>query len=161
MPENTISDGSVVTMHYKLTLDDGQVVDSSEGSDPLAYLHGANNIVPGLESAMSGKESGESFNVEVEPEEGYGPRHEQAVQKVPRAAFPADAQLEPGIQFQAQNENQQPVMGMILAVEDDTIVVDFNHPLAGRTLHFAIEVVSVRDATAEERELGQADGASS
>ena len=84
----TIADGSVVTMHYKLALDDGQVVDSSEGNDPLAYLHGSGNIVPGLESAMAGKEVGASFDVSVTPEEGYGPRHDQAVQKVPRGAFP-------------------------------------------------------------------------
>src|SRR6056297_1423736 len=99
---STIAEGSVVTMHYKLVLENGQVVDSSEGKDPLGYLHGAGNIVPGLEQAMTGKAEGDSFDVKIEPEQGYGPRHDEAVQKVPRQAFPTDADLKPGLQFQAQ-----------------------------------------------------------
>ena len=155
---NTIADGSVVTMHYKLALDDGQVVDSSEGSDPLAYLHGSGNIVPGLESAMSGKQVGDKFDVAVVPEEGYGARHEEAVQTVPRGMFPPDAQLEAGIQFQATDEEQRPVMGTIKEVADETVTVDFNHPLAGHTLNFSIEIVEIRAASDEEKEHGHVHG---
>ena len=150
----TIADGSVVTMHYKLVLDSGQVVDSSEGKDPLGYLHGAGNIVPGLEEAMTGKAAGESFDVKIDPDKGYGPRHDAAVQKVPKQAFPADAPLQAGLQFQAQGPDGQPLMGTIQAIEGEEGTVDFNHPLAGETLHFSIEVVSIRDATAEEKEHG-------
>lgn len=155
---NTIADGSVVTMHYKLVLGDGQVVDSSEGSEPLAYLHGSGNIVPGLESAMSGKAEGEKFDVKVAPEEGYGPRHDEAVQTVPRTMFPEDAQLQAGIQFQATDEQQRPIMGTIKEVSDETVTVDFNHPLAGQELNFSIEVVAVRAATSEEKEHGHVHG---
>lgn len=155
---SSIAAGTVVTMHYKLALDDGEVVDSSEGNDPLTYLHGAQNIVPGLESEMEGKEVGSKFDVSVKPEEGYGPRHPNAVQNVPRGAFPDDAQLEPGIQFKAENEDQQPIMGTIMTVDDETVVVDFNHPLAGQTLNFSIEIVSLRAATGEEQEHGHVHG---
>lgn len=156
---NTIADGTVVTMHYKLVLDDGQTIDSSEGNDPLAYLHGAGNIVPGLESAMNGRGVGESFEVSVAPEEGYGVRHEEAVQTVPRGMFPPDAQLEAGIQFQAMDEEQRPIMGTIKEVAEETVTVDFNHPLAGQKLNFSIEVVDVRAATDEEKEHGHVHGA--
>ncbi len=158
MTDTNIAAGRVVTMHYKLALDDGQVVDSSEGSDPLAYLHGAKNIVAGLESAMDGKGVGDSFDVKVTPEEGYGVRHEEAVQQVPRGMFPPEAQLNAGIQFQAQDEGGQPIMGTIMAVEGDTITVDFNHPLAGQNLNFSIEVVGIRAATDEETKHGHVHG---
>lgn len=151
---STITDGSVVTMHYKLVLDSGQVVDSSEGKDPLGYLQGSGNIVPGLEAAMAGKAEGDSFDVKVTPEEGYGPRHDEAVQQVPRQAFPGDANLEPGLQFQATGPDQRPLMGTILEVAESEVKVDFNHPLAGETLHFSIEVVGVREATPEEKDHG-------
>ena len=155
---NTIVDGAVVTMHYKLTLDDGQVIDSSEGQDPLPYLHGANNIVPGLEAAMTGKAAGESFEICVAPEEGYGPRIDEAVQTVPRDRFPADAELQAGLQFQATDPDGNPLMGTITQVEGDDVTVDFNHPLAGQTLNFSIQVVEVREATEEEKQRGHVHG---
>ena len=155
----SISDGMVVTIHYQLSLDGGQVVDQSEGDDPLAYLHGARNIVPGLETALTGKVAGDRFDVTVSPEEGYGPRAEEAVQSVPRGAFPSDAELQPGLQFQATDQNDHPILGTIEAVTDDTVTVDFNHPLAGRALHFSIEVVGIRQATEEETTHGHAHGA--
>ena len=150
----TIADGSVVTIHYTLTLDSGQEVDSSKGKDPLGYLHGAGNIVPGLETAMNGHAVGDAFDVMVAPEDGYGPRHDEAVQTVPRQAFPADAEISAGLQFQAQGPDGQPLMGTILELTDAEVKVDFNHPLAGETLHFAIEVVGIRDATQEEKDHG-------
>lgn len=152
----TITDGKVVQIHYKLTLDDGQVVDSSEGRDPLAYLHGASNIVPGLESQLAGQAEGASVEATVTPEDGYGERSEEGVQKVPRDAFPADAPIEAGLQFQATGPEGQPLMGTIVEIADGIVTVDFNHPLAGQTLHFAVEIVSIRDATDAEKEQGHA-----
>jgi FKBP-type peptidyl-prolyl cis-trans isomerase SlyD len=154
----TVTSGRVVTMHYKLTLDDGQMVDSSQGREPLSYLHGAGNIVPGLESALEGQASGSTLSVKVAPEEGYGQRHPDAVQNVPRGAFPADAKLEVGLSFQAVDENQNPLMGTITALENDAVTVDFNHPLAGLNLNFEIEITEVRDATPEEAEHGHVHG---
>lgn len=153
-----IATGKVVTMHYTLQLSDGQVVDTSEGSDPLAYLHGAGNIVPGLEKALEGKSAGDTLAVTVEPDEGYGTRHEEAVQQVPRQAFPPDAELREGLQFQATDPDGHPVMGRIAELEGDQVTVDFNHPLAGETLKFEIEVVDVRAATDEEKDHGHVHG---
>ena len=152
----TIGDGKVVNIHYKLTLGggDGSVVDSSDGRDPLPYLHGAGNIVAGLEAALAGKSEGAAFDVEVAPADGYGERHDEAVQNVPRDAFPPEAELQAGLQFQATGPDGQPLMGTITSIEGEVVTVDFNHPLAGETLHFSIEVVSIRDATEEEREHG-------
>ncbi len=155
----TIGDGMVVTMHYKLALDGGQVVDQSEGEEPLAYLHGAHNIVPGLEEALAGKGVGDRFDVTVPAEKGYGARQEEAVQSVPRNAFPPDAELQEGITFQATDQNDHPIMGTIQALSEDTVTVDFNHPLAGQNLNFSIEVVEVRQATEEETTHGHAHGA--
>ena len=155
---NTIVAGSVVTIHYKLTLENGQVIDSSEGQDPLAYLHGANGLVPGLENALGGKTAGEKLAVTVSPEDGYGERDPEGIQEVPRTAFPDDAELEAGVQFQATDQDDNPIMGTIEAVDDKTVKVDFNHPLAGKTLNFDVEVVGIRAASAEEVEHGHAHG---
>lgn len=155
----TITDGSVVTIHYKLTIGDGEVVDSSEGADPLAYLHGAGNIVPGLESALAGQAAGASLEVTVEPKDGYGERIDEAQQTVPRDKFPPGSELQAGLQFQATNEDGMPILGTIVGVTDDEVTVDFNHPLAGVTLNFAIEIVEVREATDEEKEHGHVQGA--
>ena len=157
MSENqTVGAGKVVSIHYKLTLDGGEEVDSSAGRDPLDYLHGHQNIVVGLEKALDGKAVGEEVAVTVAPGEGYGERSEDAIQEVPRGAFPDDADLRPGVVFQAVDENQTPLMGRIDAVTDDRVRVDFNHPLAGQNLHFEVSVVSVRPATEEEQQHGHA-----
>ncbi|MCA9001677.1 MAG: peptidylprolyl isomerase [Planctomycetes bacterium] len=156
---NVVAAGSVVTIHYKLTLDNGQVIDTSHGQEPLAYMHGNHHLVPGLENALEGRTSGETFEVAVAPAEGYGEYDAEGVQNVPRNAFPDDAELAPGVQFQATDQDDNPIMGTIEAVDDQTVKVDFNHPLAGKTLNFAIEVVEVREATAEEMEHGHAHGA--
>lgn len=153
-----IAERCVASFHYTLTNDAGEVLDSSAGREPLAYLHGAGNIVPGLEKAMAGHRVGDSFNVDVVPEEGYGPRVEQLVQVVPRAAFQGVMQLEPGMQFSAQTEHG-PLSVVITRIEGDDVTVDGNHPLAGATLHFAIEVTEVREATVEEVLHGHVHGA--
>lgn len=154
----SVSSGRVVTMHYKLTLDDGQVVDSSEGGEPMSYLHGAGEIVPGLESALEGRQVGDDLRVSVTPEKGYGHREPAAVQTVQRSVFPPEAKLEVGITFQAMDQDQNPLLGTITKIAGDEVTVDFNHPLAGMTLHFEVQLAGVREATAEECEHGHVHG---
>lgn len=153
-----IADRNVVSFHYTLTNDGGDVLDSSREREPLAYLHGAGNIVPGLEKALSGREPGDAFKVDVEPQEGYGPRHEEMVQTLPKSSFQGVPEVKPGMQFQA-NGPQGPLLVTVLEVEDDQVKIDGNHPLAGQTLHFDIEVTEVRDATEEELTHGHVHGA--
>jgi len=153
-----IAERCVASFHYTLTDDAGSIIDSSSGREPLAYLHGAGNIVPGLEKAMVGRSVGDTFQVTVQPEEGYGTRNEALIQSVPRAAFEGVAQIEPGMRFQAQTE-QGPISVVVAAVDPETVTVDGNHPLAGQQLHFAIEVTAVRAATDDEMQHGHAHGA--
>jgi FKBP-type peptidyl-prolyl cis-trans isomerase SlyD len=153
-----IADRTVASFHYTLTDAAGKVLDSSEGRDPLAYLHGAGNIVPGLEKAMAGRSAGDSFEVDVAPEEGYGPRHDELVQTLPKSAFQGVPEPQPGMQFQG-NGPQGPIVVTVTAVEEENVTVDGNHPLAGQALHFAIEVTEVRDATEEELNHGHVHGA--
>jgi FKBP-type peptidyl-prolyl cis-trans isomerase SlyD len=152
-----IIENSVVSFHYTLTDKDGQVIDSSAGNAPLTYLHGVGQIVPGLENALLGKTVGEKLDVEVSAAEGYGEHHDFMVQQVPREAFQGVDEIEPGMQFQAQT----PQGGMtvtVTAVDATTVTVDGNHPLAGKNLFFAVEIVSVRAASSEELEHGHVHG---
>jgi FKBP-type peptidyl-prolyl cis-trans isomerase SlyD len=152
-----ISENSVVSFHYTLTDGNGKVIDSSQGNEPLTYLHGVGQIVPGLENALVGKTAGDKLDVEVAAEDGYGEHQEFMVQQVPREAFQGVDAIEPGMQFQAQT----PQGGMtvtVTAVDDATVTVDGNHPLAGQTLFFAVEIVSVRDASEEEKAHGHVHG---
>lgn len=149
-----IGDNRVVSMHYKLTLDDGAVLDSSQGSDPLSYLHGAGNIVSGLEKALVGKVVGDSLKVTVEPDEGYGEFNADLVQTVPRQAFQGVESVESGMAFQAQAPDGSVQQIMVKDVEGDEVTIDANHPLAGVVLHFDVEVVGVREATEEEMAHG-------
>ncbi len=150
-----IKDNCVVAMHYTLTNDQGQVLDSSEGRDPLKFLQGAHNIIIGLEKAMEGKQVGDAFDVTVEPEEAYGVRHEQMIQKVPRSAFQGVDNIEVGMSFQAETEHG-PVPVKITEVLDDVVTVDGNHELAGERLHFKVSIEEVREATKEEMEHNHA-----
>ena len=152
-----IAHEKVVSIHYTLTNQEGTVLESSSGSEPLAYLHGFGNIIPGLENALEGKETGEKLSVTVEPEQGYGARDEQLVQAVPRSAFKGVEELAPGMQFQAQGP-QGTRLVVVTQVAQDVVTVDANHPLAGQTLHFEVEVSEVRAATAEEIEHGHVHG---
>ena len=150
---------AVVTIHYTLTDGTGVVIDTSRDGDPFAYLHGHQNIVPGLERQLVGKASGDSVQAVVAPEEGYGPRVDNATIAVPRADLPADAELSVGMQLVAQqDENSPPQPVWVAAIDGDTVTMDFNHPLAGQTLHFDVEVISIRKATAEELEHGHPHG---
>jgi FKBP-type peptidyl-prolyl cis-trans isomerase SlyD len=147
----------VVTLNYTLTDNDGNVIDkSSDGS--FAYLHGANNIIPGLENALEGKSAGDSLNVSVVPEEGYGERDPAKTQPVPRNMFPEDTEVEVGMQFHAQGPNGETLVVTVAAIEEDTVMVDGNHPLAGVELNFAVEVMGVREASREELEHGHVHG---
>ncbi|HSG69159.1 MAG TPA: peptidylprolyl isomerase [Planctomycetaceae bacterium] len=143
----------VVSIHYTLTGEDGRVIDSSEGRDPLAYLHGAKNIVPGLERALEGKAPGEDIAVTVPPEEGYGQRNDELVQPVPKSNFPEGVDPQLGMQFQAQTA-AGPRLVRVVEVEEEIVTIDANHPLAGKSLNFNVSIVDVRDATPEELQHG-------
>lgn len=144
-----ISAKKVVYIHYTLTNASGELLDKSNDEQPLGYLHGAGNIVPGLESALTGLTQGEECNVDVEPEQGYGERDETLVQDVPQGAFDGVDTIEAGMRFQAESEQGMRIIEVV-AVEGDVVTVDGNHPLAGETLSFKVKVDSVRDASEEE-----------
>lgn len=153
----TIREGMVALFHYTLKNDEGQVLDTSDGREPLAYLHGAGNIVPGLERELEGKGAGARFDAVVAPEDGYGERQGKS-QAVERTAFPKGVEIAVGMMFQAQTPDGEVVPLWVERVSEDTVWVDPNHPLAGVTLHFAVEVVGVREATESEVEHGHPHG---
>jgi FKBP-type peptidyl-prolyl cis-trans isomerase SlyD len=152
-----VQNNSVVSIHYTLTDAQGAVLDSSIDHTPLAYIQGMGHIVPGLEKAMDGKKAGDKFKVSVPAEEGYGVRDEELIDRVPKEAFEGVPQVEPGMEFYADGPNG-PVMITVKALDGDFVLVDGNHPLAGKELHFDIEVTEVREATAEESEHGHVHG---
>ncbi len=149
--------GKVVSIHYTLTSSAGDLLDRS-GDEPLAYLHGHENIVPGLERQLEGKAVGDKLKAVVEPAEGYGEKLPGGPQPLPRDAFPEDLELEEGMQLAAQMADGQVVPLWIAKVEGDQILVDPNHPLAGETLTFDVEITEIRDATEEERTHGHVHG---
>ena len=151
-----IGDDTVVSIHYTLTDQEGTVIDSSEGADPLTYLHGAGNIIPGLETALVGKVQGDSLKVVVDPAQGYGEYHAELVQVVPRSAFQGVDSVEVGMAFNAQAEDGSQRRIVVREVDGEDITVDGNHELAGIDLHFSVDVVDVREATAEEKSHGHA-----
>ena len=144
-----IAEGTVVAIDYMLTDDEGNLLDQSQSDQPLIYLHGHKNIIPGLESALLGKIEGENFEVRVAPTDGYGETNPELEQIVPRDRFQGVESLEVGMQFQA-NTDQGPVSVRVIKVEDDDVTVDGNHPLAGMPLNFSVTVRSIREATEEE-----------
>ena len=151
-----VVDKKVVVIHYTLKNDEGEVIDSSEGHEPLAYLHGQGNIVAGLESALEGKEAGVKVSVSVEPAEGYGEYDESLVQPVPREQF-GEHEVTLGQQFHADTA-VGPRVVTVVAMEGEEVVIDANHELAGMNLNFDVEIVEVRDATAEELDHGHVHG---
>lgn len=151
-----IGEKSVVTFHYTLTNSNGEELDSSAGRDPMKYLHGASNIVPGLEKEMDGKSSGDKLKVEVQPEEGYGEVNPQMIQKVPHSAFEGVPEIKPGMQFQAQGPGGETQHITVKEVTGDEVIVDGNHPLAGQVLHFDVTIEDVREASEEELSHGHA-----
>ncbi len=152
-----IEDKKIATMNYTLTTDDGEVLDqSNDGS--FAYLHGANNIIPGLENALTGKKAGDQLNVKVTPAEGYGERNDEMVQVVGREMFETEDGIEVGMQFHAEGPDGHPIMITIAAIDGDDITIDGNHPLAGVNLNFDVSIVDVRDASEEEMAHGHVHG---
>ncbi len=154
-----ISDKKVASIHYTLTNETGEVVDSSQGAEPLTYLQGAGNIIPGLEEALVGKSAGDTLNVSINPDKGYGEIVNEMIQTVPRDAFEGVESIEVGMRFQAQTASG-PVSVVVTNVSDESVTVDGNHPLAGHVLNFAVEVMEVRDASADELEHGHVHGPS-
>lgn len=152
-----VAKDKVVSIDYTLTDDEGSVLDSSNGRAPLAYLHGAGNIIPGLEKALEGKQAGEQLNVRVPAVEAYGERDEGLAQEVPLEMFQGVDRIEPGMRFQAQTSAGMQVV-TVSKVDGDSVTVDGNHPLAGKPLNFAVNVVEVRDATPEELAHGHVHG---
>ena len=149
-----IGDNLVVSMHYKLTDSEGNVLDSSEGAEPLTYLHGSGNIIPGLEKELVGKVEGDSHQVKVEPEEGYGEINPELIQTVDKAAFQGVESVEVGMSFEAQASDGSVQHIVVKGIEGEVVTIDANHPLAGVTLNFDVEIVSVREASEEEIDHG-------
>ena len=152
-----IAANCVAYIHYTLTDPAGAVLDSSSGGEPLAYLHGAGNIIPGLEKALEGKQAGDKLDVTVAPEDGYGTRDEGLVQQVPRRAFQGVKDIKPGMRFHA-NTGHGATQVTVTQVQGDMVTIDGNHALAGITLTFAVEVTKVREATSEELMHGHVHG---
>lgn len=156
---NRVEDGKIVTVHYKLSIEGGEpVLDSTEDGDPMSYLHGADNIVPGLERELAGRSVGEVVTAVVAPDDGYGDRDDDAIQEIPRDAFPPDLELEPGMQLTAEDDDGNLTPMFVQSLAADHVVVDLNHPLAGKTLRYEVTIVGVRDATDDERAHGHAHG---
>jgi FKBP-type peptidyl-prolyl cis-trans isomerase SlyD len=153
----SIEDNKVVTLEYTVTATTGEVIDSSEGTEPLVYLHGAQNIVPGLENALAGKTVDDAFVVTVVAADAYGEKSDEMMQQVPASAFEGVDDVEVGMEFHADTP-QGPMPIIVTAVEDDMVTVDANHPLAGRDLIFDVKITDVRDATEEELENGHIHG---
>ena len=153
-----VANKKAVALHYKLTIDDGIVVDASERDQPLWYLHGVGNLIPGLEKELLGMTSGDKKSVVVAPAEGYGERDPERVQQVPKDQFPKGSKLELGDHVEAQTPDGRNIRARIVAVAPRMVTVDFNHELAGKTLNFAVEVLEVRDASKDELAHGHVHG---
>lgn len=154
-----VADDVVVEIEYTLTVD-GEVLDSSKEDGPLEYLHGYDNIVPGLEKALTGKTVGDNVKVTIKPEDGYGEHDKEAIVFVPRMEIPAEIPLEEGTEIVMEDDDGDYVTAVIAWIGPDEVKLDFNHPLAGFTLHFDVEVIGLREATEEELDHGHvhADG---
>jgi len=148
-----ISKNKVAAIHYTLRDNDGNILDSSEGRDPLYYIQGIGNLIPGMEEGLEGKSTGDKFDIKIEPEKGYGVQNPQLVQQVPLTAF-GGQEVKEGMRF---NTNTGAIV-TVTEVGQDSVTVDGNHPLAGVELNFAVEVMEVREATAEEIQHGHVHG---
>jgi FKBP-type peptidyl-prolyl cis-trans isomerase SlyD len=149
-----IAENHVVSMNYTLKDDAGNVLDTSEGKEPLSFLYGKGMIIPGLEKALEGKKKGDTLQVTVQPEDGYGAYNDQAIGEVSKDNFQDGMEPKVGLQVQAQDPNGGVQIFTITEVKDESVVLDGNHPLAGQVLHFDVDVADVREATEEELEHG-------
>jgi FKBP-type peptidyl-prolyl cis-trans isomerase SlyD len=153
MANKVVEDGQVVSMHYVLTVD-GNPVDSSDPEEPLQFIQGQGHIITGLENSVYGMAVGEAKDVVVSPADGYGDLDEEAFSDVPRGEFPAEIPLEIGLMLSARTDDGEEMDARIVQVTDEAVRLDFNHPLAGKELHFSIRIVDLRPATTEEIEHG-------
>jgi len=149
----TVQDGQVVSMDYTLHVD-GEVMDTSEGHEPLEFIQGMGHIIPGLERELYGMAVGDSKKVDVAAIDGYGELDPDAFADVPKDQFPANIELGEGVELQVSDQSGQPMYARIDRVDDDSVRLDFNHPLAGKELNFNVKVVALREATDEERAHG-------
>lgn len=148
-----IADGKVVSLNYKLTVD-GEEIARTEPGEPMDYLHGVGEILPGLEAALTGKKAGDTFNITLAPEDAYGDYDEEDVEEIDRSDIPNADELEVGMVVEVEDEDGYSYTAQVAEISDDVVVLDFNPPLAGKTLTYDVEVLAVRDATAEELEHG-------
>lgn len=144
-----VAENKVITIHYTLTNDNGTVIDQANAEQPLIYIHGAGNIIPGLEQALLDKKAGDKVNVTITPEDAYGERMENMVQTVSKSMFEGIEKIETGMQFHAEG-NTGPVVVTVTEIAGDEITIDGNHPLAGETLTFDVEIAAIRDASPDE-----------
>ena len=149
-----VSKDKVVLMHYTLKNDTGDVIDSSEGGDPLPFLQGHGNIIPGLEKALEGSKVGDKLDVSIKPKDAYGDRLQDAIQEIPSSALKDVDEVKVGMQLQSQDQDGNTFLVTVTKIEDNKITVDANHPLAGQTLHFSVSIESVRKAETEELSHG-------
>ncbi len=154
-----IADKLVASFNYTLKNAAGETLDNSEEQGPLAYIHGAGNIVPGLEKELAGKTVGDKLQVIVSAEQGYGEKHEELIQELPKDMFGGIDNIEVGMAFHAQTEAGMQVVEVI-KIDGDMVTIDGNHPLAGQELHFDVEITDIREATEEELEHGHVHGVS-
>ncbi|MDQ6961688.1 MAG: peptidylprolyl isomerase [Mariprofundaceae bacterium] len=152
-----ISKHKAVTIHYTLTGSDDAVIDSSRDGEPLDYIHGLGILVPGLEEVLEEKTAGDRVVVTLPPKDGYGERSEELLEKIERNKFEFDGEIEVGMRFEAETQDGVDLVEVI-AVDETHISIDANHPLAGKTLHFDVEVIAIRDATEEEVTHGHVHG---
>jgi FKBP-type peptidyl-prolyl cis-trans isomerase SlyD len=152
-----ISNDKVVSIEYTLKDAEGEVLDSSEGVGPLEYIHGHKNLIPGLERELAGKKAGDSFSVTIEPKDAYGEYSKELLVSVSKEQFPSDVEIEVGMQFEAGNQAENRLV-TVVEISDTAVTIDANHPLAGETLYFDVNVTDVRDATDEELRAGLLDG---
>jgi len=152
-----ITQDAVVSIHYTLTSDKGETIDSSAGGEPLTYLQGNGNLIPGLENALNGKQPGDKLQVKIAPADGYGEYNKALVQSVPRRSFKGIKDVRVGMQFQAQGDGG-PRAVTVTHIMGDMVTVDGNHALAGQNLNFDVEVTDVRAATEEELAHGHVHG---
>jgi len=141
-----ISQFSRVKMHYTLKLDDGEILETTENGEPLEFIFGIGEIIPGLERELEGMNPGDEKHIVVPPEEAYGPRNPNAVIAVPREEFPVEGELEEGMIFRLRREDGMIMSVTIAKVSEDEVVLDLNHPLAGKTLYFDVKIESVEEA---------------
>ena len=152
-----VAKNTVVSLNYTLKNNEGEILDTSDGREPLVYLHGVGALIPGLENVLEGEGEGSKVSTVINPEDAYGDRTDELLHKVPKSGFTGDEEMQEGMRVQLETENG-PAIAVISKIEGEEVTLDLNHPLAGMELHFDVEVVGIREAQQEEIEHGHAHG---